>query len=175
MSKIGLYRYKLENATNQVVTLFVNGLAAATHTVIAKPVCTGYRQLKFIDRNGQYRFYPFLSEYNISDKPKEIGSTNEFISSLLTSQSDTKSIGSTNSRTLILRAQNVSSAELEILSDIYTSPRIYLYVGSGLTDDPQDWILVTATGDGINRRDKRKFGKVEIVVTLPSFNTVNLK
>jgi len=143
MSKIGFYRYKVGNATSQTVTLYVNGSVSKTKQVVVKAVCTGYRQLKFIDRNGQYRFYPFAAEYGIKDKPKEIGQANEFITSLLTNRSDTKSIGSDNTRSMTLRASNVSESELAILADIYTSPRVYLYVGSGSTDTVNDWVLVS--------------------------------
>jgi hypothetical protein len=172
MSKIGFYRYKFETATTQTVTLFVNGTAAATHSVVAKDVCTGYKQLKFLDRNGQYRFYPFVAEYGIKDTPKEIGEVNEYVASLLTSQSDKKSIGYNNERSLTLRAANVSAEELDLLSDVYSSPRVYLYVGTGSTDDAKDWVLVSVKGDGIGRREKRKFGRVELQIILPKHNTI---
>lgn len=174
MSKIGFYRYKIENATDQDVTLFINGVVSAIHNVKTVPVCSGYKTVKFLDRNGQYRFYSFVAEHGIKDKPKEIGKVNELITSLLTNQTDRKSAGYTNERTITLRASLVSADELEILSDIYTSPRVYYYVGDGTTDDSKDWVLVSVTGDGVNRRDKKKFGKVEITLTLPTFNTITI-
>jgi len=91
---------------------------------------------------------------------------------LLTSQSDKKSIGYKNERSITLRAANVSAEELDLLSDIYSSPRVYLYVGTGSTDDAKDWVLVSVKGDGVGRREKRKFGRVELQVILPKHNTI---
>jgi hypothetical protein len=174
MSKIGFYRYKLENATTQAVRLYVNNVVAATKQVVALDVCTGFRQLKFLDRNGQFRFYPFVAEHGIKGVSKEIGEVNEYVTSLLTSQSDKKSVGSNTETTITLRAANVSGDELEILRDIYSSPRVYYYVGNGSTDDAKDWVLVSVKGDGISRREKRNFGKIEIQVSLPKTNTITM-
>lgn len=174
MSRIGFYRYKLDNATSQDVTLYVNGVVSKVKKVVAKEVCTGYKLLKFLDRNGQYRFYPFAAEHGIKDTPKQIGEVNEIITSLLTSQSDKKNVGYTNDRTMTLRAAGVSASELEILSDIYTSPRVFLFVGTGSTDDMKDWVQVTAKGDNINKREKRNFGRVEITITLPKHNVITM-
>jgi hypothetical protein len=174
MSKIGFYRYKIENATTQAVQLYVNNVLTATKQVVALDVCPGFRQLKFLDRNGQYRFYPFVSEHGIKNVSKEIGDVNEYVTSLLTSQSDKKSVGSNTDTIITLRAANVSGPELEILNDIYSSPRVYYYVGDGTTDDAKDWVLVSVKGDGISRREKRNFGKVEIQVSLPKTNTITM-
>jgi hypothetical protein len=173
MSKIGFYRYKIENATNQVVTLYVNNIASHIKRIVTKDVCGGFRQLKWIDRNGQYRFYAFNSEHGIKNQPKLIGEKNEFIASLLTSQSDSKAVGYSNDRTITLTASQVGAAELELLSDIYISPRVYYYVGNGSTDEQKDWILVTVAGDAIVRRPKLNFGKVDITIKLPKHYTVN--
>lgn len=173
MSKIGFYRYKIENATTQDVILYVNSVAAHIKKVVALPACSGYRLLKFLDRNGQYRFYHFVAEHGIKDKPKEIGKVNELISSLLDA-SDVKSAGYYTERTMTLRAANVSSDELDILSDIYTSPRVYYYVGDGSTDDMSNWVLVSVAGDNTVRRDKKKFGKVELTITLPTHNSITM-
>ena len=172
MSKIGFYRYKFENATTQEITLYVNGTPTYTHNVVAKSVCTGYKQLKFLDRNGQYRFYPFAAEHEISDKPDEIGQVTKFIAGLLSDTSASASAGYTNERTVTLRAKSVSADELEILSDIYTSPRVFLYVGDGTTDDMTDWVQVTVTGDNVVKRAKKNFGLVEIKVLLPEYYTI---
>lgn len=174
MSKIGFYRYKLENATTQAVQLYVNNVLTATKQVVALDVCAGFRQLKFIDRNGQLRFYPFVAEHGIKGTLKEIGEVNEYVTSLLTSQTDKKSVGTNTDTVITLRASNVSASELEILSDIYSSPRVYYYVGNGSTDDAKDWVLVSVKGDGISRREKRNFGKVEIQVSLPKTNTITM-
>ena len=175
MSKIGFYRWKIENATTQDVTLYVNNVPRSTKKVVALPVCSGFKMLRWLDKNGQFRFYPFVAEYGIKDKPKQIGDVNNLIGSLLSSTSDKRNVGYTNDRTVTLRAQQVGAKELELLSEVYTSPRVALYVGDMSTFDDTDWVEVTVTGDGIVKREKRKFGLVELTVTLPETYNITMR
>ena len=98
MSQIGYYRYKLEGLTKGItnVTFYVNALPYVTHKVLARETCTGWRQLKWLDDNGQYRFFAFLELYSIKDTSKSIGKTSNFIDSLMSTQSDTKKYRSIN-------------------------------------------------------------------------------
>ena len=174
MSKIGYYRYKLEGLTKGVtnITFYVNALPYVTHKVIARDTCTGWRQLKWIDQNGQYRFSSFLDLYTIKDNPKPIGKTSNFITSLFDSQTDAKNIGQTNDRTLTLRAINVTAEEREILSSIFTSPKVFLYVGDFTKDEKSDYVLVDVKGDNVVRFEKSKPSKVDLTVTLPKHYTI---
>lgn len=175
MSKIGFYRWKIENATTQDVTLYVNNVPRSTKKVIALPVCAGFKMLRWLDKNGQFRFYPFAAEHAIKDKPKQIGEVNTLIGSLLSATSDKRNVGYNNERTLTLRAQRVGAKELELLSEVYTSPRVALYVGDLSTFDEKDWVEVTVSGDGIARREKLKYGLVELTVTLPETYNITMK
>ena len=171
MSQKGYYRYKLEGLAKGItdVTFFVNSLPFVTHTVKASETCEGWRQLKWLDDNGQYRFFSFLELYSIKDNSKSIGETNNFITSLLSSQSDTKNIGQTTERSIILRAVNVSSEERQILSSLGNSPRIYLYVGDFTKDEAVDYILVNVKTDGIAKKEKPRAGNFEVTVNLPKY------
>lgn len=175
MSKIGFYRYKIENATTQDVTLYINNVIASVKHVVARPVCTGFKMLRWLDRNGQFRFYPFNAEHAVKYSPKQIGDVNNIVSSLLSSRSDTKNVGYNATRSMTLRAVQVSQTELDILSDLYISPRVSLYVGDLSKYEDTDWIDVTVSGDNIARRDKLNFGKVELTVTLPKHHTITMQ
>ena len=174
MSRIGYYRYKLEGLTKGVinVTFYVNYLPFVTHRVIARETCTGWRQLKWLDQNGQYRFFAFLDLYLVKDTPKPIGKTSNFITSLFDSQTDAKNIGSTNDRTITLRATNVTAEEREILSSIFTSPKVFLYTGNFTKDEKSDYVQVDVKGDNVVRFEKSKPSKVDLTITLPKYYTI---
>ncbi len=173
MSQLGYYRYKLENVqASKTVSFYVNGIEAVKHSILVRPTCTGWKQLKWLDSNGQYRLFSFLPEHSIKDTPKSLGGTNEFITSLLASQTDSRNLGQSNERTMVLRAQNITAKEREILSGLNTSPLIYLYVGDFTKDESTDYVIVTVKGDGIVRTEKQKNGNFEITINLPKYNTI---
>jgi len=172
MSSIGLYRYKTTVEDARVVAFFKNGVQAGLATIKAIPFCEGYRILKYLDPEGRYRFFPFNNYYESRDKPKQIGTTNEFITNILTDQSNSKNIGYKNSRILSLTTE-ADAEQLEVLSVIYTSPRVYLYIGKGVSDAPSDWLLLDSIkGDNIGRRRKNNTGAVNIECTLPEWFTI---
>ena len=175
---IGYYRYKLipsqEGETE--IKFYKNGSLDLTCKVITKETCGAYKILKYLDQDGKYRFYPFNQFWTSQDSPKQIGSINKTIESILTSQSDSRNIGYNNSRTITLVADSVSNEEMEILSSLFLSPSVYLYNGSGGDDDfDKSWLMVTVKGDGIIKQTKKNSRKVTVEVTLPEFYTQTLK
>ena len=177
MSKIGYYRYKLDNLPvgNTTISFYINGALAVTHSIVVKPYCTGEKLIKYLDKDGQYRFYPFNKYYEERIDAKLIGKTNEFITSILTAQSNEKNIGYKSTKTLSLIATGVSSDELALLSELYDSPRVYLYIGDGITDLEKDWLLVTVVkNDGVVKRRKANFGQFSIDIELPEHFTIKM-
>ena len=176
MSNIGYYRYKFTPTTEgrSEVEVYINGALVSTHVVYAKEFCSNFKILKYIDRCGRYRFFPFNDKWQIKNAVSTKGTILNFVTSIKDSQTDAFQLGYKNVRTLSLTAGNVSSDELDKLADIYSSPRVYLYVGEGVTDEVNDWVLVTITGDGISRRKKDKHAKVNIEVTLPETYSISL-
>lgn len=173
MSEIGYYRYKTIADEEKIVNFTKDGILAGTKTIIPIEVCEGSKILKYLDRSGQYRFYPFNKFWESKDKPKLLGKASKIIESVLNSQSSESNIGYKNDRTISLVAENVSQDELTLLSDIYTSPRVLLYIGT-TTDEKKDWIEVDVKGDNINRLRKRKFTKVNIDITLPKWYSISM-
>jgi hypothetical protein len=174
MSNVGYYRVKVVPSAEGITTvkLYTNGSLASTATVIAKQYCSNFRILKYIDGSGRFRFFPFNDRWEQKDKVKSKGEVTKFVTSILNSQTDSEQVGYSCDRTITLTAGNVSDDELEKLSGIYTSPLVYLYVGTGSNDRLQDWVQVKVSGDGISRRRKAKFGKVSIDVTLPEIYAI---
>ena len=175
MSKIGYYRYKTTVVDGKTVAFFKNSVQSGTATIKALEYCEGYKILKYLDNSaGQYKFFPFTKFFEENDRPSKIGTTNEFITNLKNAQSNSKNIGYRNKRSMSLSAE-VNSDELLVLSEIYKSPRVYLYIGDGVNDTLADWILLDdITGDTTVRRRKQKTGLVNINITLPEWFTVKM-
>ena len=174
MSKIGYYRYKTTVTDGRVVTLYKNGIESGTATIKALEFCEGYRILKYLDSTGKYRFFSFTKFYETNDNPSQIGTTNKFITSILNSGSNKSNIGYRNERTIDLSVE-VDEDQLKVLSSIYVSPRVYLYIGSGIADNEKDWLQVSdLSGDTIVRRRRQKTGLVNITITLPEWFTIKM-
>lgn len=170
----GFIRYKYDNLSegNTVVTATILG-NTYSKTIRVKPFCTGELLIKYLDHNGQYRFYSFNNRFKKKDTPKLIGSTNKLISELLTAQTNKKNIGYSNDRTITAYNDLVPQDELDLLADLYTSPRVYLLIGSG--DELKDWIEVTVKSkDNQLKKSKGNFYTVEVEIILPSYYTVKM-
>lgn len=168
------YRLKVNDLDVDTTYQLKNGATVlATKVVRVKPFCTGSQYLKYLDRNGQYRFFPFNNRYQTKDTPKLIGKINQLVTNIYSDQGDSKNVGYTNERKMTLVADDVDADELDILSDIWNSPRVYLQVGTG--DTAADWVRVTVSAsDATTRRRKGNSGKVEITVTLPEWYNITM-
>lgn len=176
MSQRGYHRYKVDNLTvgSHEISFYKNGNLLVTHSIIVTEFCTNAKLIKFLDKSGQYRFSSFNRFWESADRAKQLGRSNVLITSILDSQTNKKNIGYKNERTLQLTKEGVNQDQLDILSDIWTSPRIYLYVGDGTTDIAQDWIEVTISGKGTRRWAKGDVGTISLTVLLPENFTINM-
>lgn len=175
MSSIGYYRYKVAPAIDTNVDFYINAVKVCTKTLVVRDYCEGMKLIKFLNSEGQFRFFNFNEYWESSDKPKQIGSVNKIITSLLTSQSSLDNIGYKNKRTISVVADNVTQEELTILSDLWTSPRVFLYIGDTTSYDDSDWLQVTIKSkDGLNRI--RKGGAIDLAATieLPGWYAINM-
>lgn len=173
MSQVGFYRYKTTANANVTHTFVVNNVNVATKEIKVIETCTGDLILKYLDKNGQYRFYPFNRYYETNDAPQKIGSVNKFLTSILTDQTSQKNVGYKNQRQISATAE-ADTDQLEKLKDIYTSPRVYLYIGSG-QDTAQDWIEVEITASpAIVKRRRANFGYISINILLPEHYTITM-
>lgn len=177
MSRTGIHRVTYANLQPNTVVdvnLFVNGEPDSQKTIIVKPICEGGKFIKYLNRNGEYRCWYFNSYYEEKIEANNLGSTNELILSILTAQGSEKDLGSKVKRQLDLVAENVSANELLILSDLYTSPRVYLYIGDKTDYSPQNWLLVKVKNtDNIIKRRKANFSDIDLTIELPENSTIS--
>lgn len=176
-SQIGYYRLKLDDLTEDAdFEFYQDSVLKAIKHVRVKEFCTDDKYVKYLDKIGQYRFYVFNRFFETRDNPSLIGRTNKFITSILDSQTNKKNLGYKNERRLTLVTDEVTADELLVLSDIYTSPRVYLYIGDGSTDLDSDWLEVTVESkDNLVRQKKGGSSSVVLDVILPErFNITML-
>ena len=173
MSEIGYYRLKVLADSAKDVPIYINNVPFIKK-IVPVPFCGEGKILKYLDHTGQYRFYSFNSYFRTYDNPNQIGNVNKLITSILTDQSNKQNIGYTNERKITLSA-DVSKDELDILQDLYVSPRVYLYIGSNNSDLSKDWLEVIAEpNEAIVRRPKGNYGRFDLTVTLPEHFTIKM-
>ena len=173
MASIGLYRYKIAKASAGKYPVFFrrNGVVEATQCVTFKPFCSGGKILKYMDRNGMYRSYPFNEYYTVNNSRDRIGRIDRPFTSLRASQGLTNSVGHKLEQKLTLIAYDVTQDELTILQDLFTSPFVYLFNGT-TGDAAKDWLLVEVTGNQEARLRKQASTRLEVTVTMPRQFTV---
>lgn len=172
------YRKTFTNlAAGEVVTTYTyNGTQQATKTITVKPrPCGDFKVLKYLNRNGQYCIYPFEKYVQITNAPEKIGTTNELFASILT-DTNSRNVGYKNTREMVLNAYNVPKAEIELLSDLTNSPRVYLYVGVAPSNTASDWVLIEdiKSSDNIVRHAKKEFSDISFTITLPEWFNITM-
>lgn len=171
-TKPGYYKAKVLVTAEDQTFVFYRG-STALKTITVKGVggsCGESKLLKFLDRDGQYKIYPFAKYYEEKSDPTQIGSVNKFLTSILTDQSDSSNIGYKTTRTVTLK-QYIDYEELDFVESLYASPRVYYYIGDGDSDTESDWLEVTVKCSGTVHRGKNLTGSEEITVTLPKHYT----
>lgn len=177
MSEIGYYRYKvaMESINSRTdINLMVDGDLVATKYLIFHPFCNEGKVLKYLNKNGQYRFFPFNKFFELRDSPQLIGTFENFEQGLIETKSNTSVVGFKNTKIYSLSNDNVSRQELEIFSDIHTSPRVYLYKGDYTSFLDSDYIEVTIKGDPLIRPRKNNYVSVNLTVEIENQNTISL-
>lgn len=171
MSSVGYYRYKVNDLTKgqeKKIYFFRNTTLIKTVTFSIRSFCSTQKLIKYLDRQGQYKFYAFNKFYEIKNNPRLLGKTNEVITSILTAQTNSKSLGFKDEKTISLVAEDVSESDLTLLEDLFISPRVYLYIGDGISDTASDWLQVDIKPQSQPiRRKKASSGKINIDIALP--------
>lgn len=160
-----IYKYKISDLPTgeSNVQVFINAQLASTATVLIREICGNGIYLKYLDRYGRYRFFLFNNLWRGNFQVSKIGSRANF-SGVNIEQQD-RVLGYESDKNITAVADNVTQQEVDVLSDIYTSPRVYLKIGN--TDTTKDWLLVEVSGDGGYRLGKLKATKVTMNIKLP--------
>ena len=165
----GFYREKMLITQNATITR-----GGKSKTVEVLPYCDGDVILKYLDRNGMYRFYKFSRFYRREIEPELIGSIEHFFGSLSTAQGYKKNIGYRSQEELTVKAVAVPARHMESLKDIYTSPRVYMHIGRLGDDNASDWLLVDVEGDGMIKHNRRQFNDIELTILPPANNEITM-
>lgn len=165
---VGMVRAKINglNLGDNTVSLWVNGVESYSMNIECREICTGQKLIKYMDRNGMFRFYAFNKNFQERINTVELGRTSKLITSILTDQSDSLSIGKDMNKFIDL-TEDVNASDLLLLEDLFCSPLIYMYIGSG-TDTAADWInMKIADGEMVTRIRKGNMTKVAFTLEYP--------
>lgn len=163
--------YREKKLLTESANITVNGV---TKFVEVLPYCDGDIVLKYLDKNGMYRFYKFSRFYARNVRGELIGSVENVFTSLSNGQGFKKNIGYSAQEELTVKANAVPASHMESLQDIYTSARVYMHIGNHGDDALKDWVLVDVEGDGLIKHNKRQFNDIELTIKPPKRNNVTM-
>lgn len=177
MSRVGYYRVKLK-AVDKIVNIFNGNILYTTAEIKTQnrisdcdsDINENGKYIKYLDRFGRYRFWMFNNKWKEQIQPTSKGEYKIPVIRLQDAQSNKKNIGYNNIKTIALRCESVTSEQLEILQDIFVSPRIYLRIGQ--KDFVKDWVLVTLSGDNVTNDKTKNTFNMEVTITLPQYFSV---
>jgi hypothetical protein len=147
-----------------------------TKKVEVLPFCTDDLIIKYLDRNGMYRFYKFNHNYKESIQPQKLGVIQTMFESLATAQGLTRNVGYKNTRELSATAYAVPSQHMTSLQDLFVSPRVHLHIGDLGLDARPNWVLVDVEAEGPVpvKLPKRKFNDLRVTIILPDEFNITL-
>jgi hypothetical protein len=155
-------REKILLTTNSDITR-----VGVTKSIEVLPYCPEDLIIKYLDRNGMFRFYKFHENYQVTIHAEKIGIIQTMYESIATAQGLTKNIGYKNTKELSATAYAVPDRHMNSLQDLFVSPRVYLHVGDLGLDARENWLLVDIEGDGLVKHPKRKFNDLRVSIILP--------
>lgn len=173
--RVGYTRYKISNLAEgtHFFKFYKDGVEIVTHIAEIKECCGDMILLKYLDSKGMYRFFPFNQHWEKNITGSNIGNVSEFVTSIETSMTSEKSIGKEIETTISATATNVTQEELDVLADLFTSPRVYMYDNSG-NDTQKNWIIVQVQNSAPIRRRKNNPQNVNITLKLPQNYAITL-
>lgn len=173
-------RYKVDDLPKGVnhITLWKHYLGQnkelCTKTVIASGnECAKSVYLKYLASDGKYRFMCFDRNVRMGSNQTSLGNGQGIPTNLNVAVAPTYSLGYSSNRT-IQAAVVCDLMRYAMLSDILTSPKVYLQTGETpylIDDDEKNWIEVQVSGE--NTIPVKKGTTVfSITITLPEYNSI---
>lgn len=132
--------------------------------------------LKYIDRNGQYRFMPITSGYLQNNTYENLDTMDRYITSIAESNSGKCSLGKKTTSTRTYSIVNFPKKYVWMLEDLMNSPVVYLHVGESLTSDSfNDWMQVIIQTSILDYSTlKGNFISQAISIEMPDKNNITL-
>jgi hypothetical protein len=163
------YRLKLQPTTVGVsqIPIYINGSLACTHTIDIRCKNNNDLILKYLDKNGQYRFLKVFSKYRKNLNTSELGKTQNYITDLAT-DSTFRVVGVISAASLDGSTDWVDVNNNERYSDLLVSPMVYMYTNN-------NWVTVAVkAANEYAKVNDNQFISYDIAITLPNQNTTTL-
>jgi hypothetical protein len=152
------------------------------HVIWPKKFCENSIKIKYIDRNGEYRYHVGESKFKKRTNQKQIGSISRLVTSLKNDLGDEINVGFRNFNTIVVKLNDlrndrshtmidttvVTLDEIALLQDFYNSPDVQIYISN-------KWISVIVSGDRAINKSKGNSISPTVTLELPkSYNITQL-
>ena len=167
--EVGIYHYASQPYPSP------SDILLKTINVFEPIIECGYNQcLKFLDKNGLYKFLPFEGIGERSLSVDNIGNIEALVTSLKDSKGNAYSAGKKAERTRTMFLNNIPSWGAAQVEELMDSPVVYMYIGEDYTtsDLETDWLMVEVTNKSFSYSTKSNFINVKVNVKLPRQYTI---
>ena len=133
--------------------------------------------IKYLDHNGEYRFWVFNKYHEVVNEVSNIGSVNQFITNITDSAGRTKQLG--NQSTIIINASTtVDEKWRNIFNDLYVSPRVSIWKHNENISTEKEkkgrWLDVVVESNGILKYRKLNNTQEQVSFILSEQNTIKM-
>lgn len=159
---------------NKIEVHFFNDFVANINITKIESQCGVY--LKWLNSHGSYSYWLFDSIYKDNITPKAIDEISGYYDNLQNLTSTSHLIGKIANRTLQVNTK-FDNVDAEYLSDLATSPAVWMYVHQVpfmQLQDSFDWIGVRVSDTAFTVDNKTSKNKYSTTITLPDVNTITL-
>ena len=140
--------------------------------IVKQSSCDGV-YIRYLSKEGFYRYWLFEGFKRSSITAKKIGNLIQSLDTLVGAQSRVQNIGYNEvTQRVDVISHNVTQEQQEQLIDIFTSPAVYIWNGeSGDASAEADWILLDEVQGQHEINYKRQFQAVSASLILPELYT----
>jgi len=132
--------------------------------------------LKFLNKSGGFNYWLFNEQHERKLSSKSIGSINNDFYNIENTYSPEISLGRTSNEVLTIGVDSLNADDINVLSQIASSPKIYLFTGQRFSRSSfNDWIEIELENKEIVLRDfKGHVPNITLTIKLPEQQNVRL-
>lgn len=130
--------------------------------------------VKWLNESGAYNYWLFNEQHENSIGSKSKGFIYNDYNDLQNTVSPYKSLGAEISEDMVVRAENLTHDDMDVLIGILKSPKVYLFTGVRFTRNSfNDWMEVSISNKNLALRDfKNNVPDISMTLNLPEHYTV---
>ena len=154
--------YKVNVRTNDI-----NGAIEQSHYIVVEETCEDDIAVKWLSKDGYYKFGTFLPNKTIDVKAKDGQTVTNFFTEFITAKSREYLLSKDSQTTYTLFKRQVPKAVYLYYMDLAAATIVYLNIGDNNTPN---WIEVKVSWSP-SLNEKRQFFAIDLVLELPKSYT----